>query len=150
MSDLVRFSVSLEGDLLAAFDAYVRGGAFATRSEAVRQLLRQTLARGDWETDARAVTATLTLVYDHHRPNLVEKLLALQHEHAEQVVATLHVHLDHDHCMEVIVLRGTGSRLKQLAAALRGLKGVHKGELALADTAPHGGHSHGHGKHHHH
>lgn len=151
MSDLVRFSVSLEADLLGAFDGYVRAGSFATRSEAIRQLLRQTLARGDWEADAREQTATLTLVYDHHRPNLVEKLLELQHQHAEQVVATLHVHLDHDHCMEVIVLRGKGSRLRQLAAALRGLKGVHKGELALADTAPPGDHSHphGHGGHHH-
>jgi CopG family nickel-responsive transcriptional regulator len=150
MSDLVRFSVSLESDLLDAFDAYVRDGLFATRSEAIRQLLRQTLTRSDWETDARDLTATLTLVYDHHRPNLVEKLLELQHEHAEQVTATLHVHLDHDHCMEVIVLRGKGSRLKQLAAALRGLKGVHRGELVLADTIPHSGqpHSHTHGHRH--
>jgi CopG family nickel-responsive transcriptional regulator len=150
MSDLVRFSVSLESDLLDAFDAYVRDGLFATRSEAIRQLLRQTLTRSDWETDARDLTATLTLVYDHHRPNLVEKLLELQHEHAEQVTATLHVHLDHDHCMEVIVLHGKGSRLKQLAAALRGLKGVHRGELVLADTIPHSGqpHSHTHGHRH--
>ena len=145
MSDLVRFSVSLEGDLLAAFDAYVRGGAFATRSEAVRQLLRQTLARGDWETDARAVTATLTLVYDHHRPNLVEKLLALQHEHAEQVVATLHVHLDHDHCLEVIILRGKASVLERFAAELRGLKGIRQGSLVLASA---GGDGNGHGHHH--
>jgi CopG family nickel-responsive transcriptional regulator len=150
MSDLVRFTVSIEAELLDAFDGYVRDGRFATRSEAVRQLLRQTLAREDWEADARDQTATLTLVYDHHRPNLVERLLELQHEHAGQVIATLHVHLDHDHCMEVIVLRGKGSRLQTLAAAMRGLKGVHKGELALADTAPLGGHSHGHGKHHHH
>lgn len=145
MSDLVRFSVSLEADLLDEFDRYVKGGRFATRSEAIRQLLRQTLAHQAWEADARPVTATLTLVYDHHKTHLVERLIDLQHQHAEQVVATLHVHLDHDHCMEVIVLRGTGSRLRQLAAELRGLKGVHKGELAVADTAPHAD-----GPHHHH
>lgn len=146
MPDLVRFSVSLESDLLEAFDRYVKDGRFATRSEAIRQLLRQTLTENVWEEGARPVTATLTLVYDHHRPNLVEKLLELQHNHAEEVVATLHVHLDHDHCMEVIVLRGMSRQLEALAASLRGLKGVHKGELAIADTAPLGtnGNAHTH------
>jgi CopG family nickel-responsive transcriptional regulator len=145
MSDLVRFSVSLESDLLAAFDRYVTDGRFATRSEAIRQLLRQTLSTEAWEADAQEMTATLTLVYDHHKSNLVEKLIEVQHRHGNLVVANLHVHLDHDHCMEVIVLRGKGSKLRQLAAELRGLKGVHKGELALADTAPPAaGHRHPH------
>lgn len=158
MSELVRFSVSLEADLLEAFDQYVKDGKFATRSEAIRQLLRQTLARGAWEADETELTATLTLVYDHHKPNLVEKLIDAQHRQAEKVVATMHVHLDHDHCMEVIVLRGLPSNLKQLAAELRGLKGVHLGELMLADTAhletdsdEHSeSHSHGSHSHHHH
>ena len=145
MSELSRFSVSLEADLLAAFDTFVRDGSFATRSEAIRQLLRQSLTRDAFEGDDQPVTATLTLVYDHHRPHLVEKLLELQHHHAEQVVASMHVHLDHDRCMEVIVLRGTGGDLRRLAAALRGLKGVHAGELTLAETAdPPEGHRHGH------
>ena len=151
MSDLVRFSVSLESDLLEGFDRYVSDGRFATRSEAIRQLLRQSLTTRAWETDAQEMTATLTLVYDHHKSHLVEKLIEVQHRHGEMVVATLHVHLDHDHCMEVIVLRGKGSKLRQLAAELRGLKGVHKGELTLADTAPHAnGHGHKHGHAHRH
>jgi CopG family transcriptional regulator, nickel-responsive regulator len=144
MSDLVRFSVSLEGDLLEAFDRYVKDGRFATRSEAIRQLLRQTLTKDAWDADAADLTATLTLVYDHHRPHLVEKLLDLQHGHAEKVVATMHVHLDHHHCMEVIVLRGKGSKLQQLAAELRGLKGVHLGELTIADTARQAAEDHAH------
>ena len=146
VSDLSRFSVSLEADLLAAFDQFVRDGSFATRSEAIRQLLRQSLTRDAFEGDDRPVTATLTLVYDHHRPHLVEKLLELQHRHAGQVVASMHVHLDHDRCMEVIVLKGTGGELRKLAAALRGLKGVHAGELTLAETAeaPEHGHAHPH------
>jgi CopG family nickel-responsive transcriptional regulator len=146
VADLSRFSVSLEADLLDAFDAYVRDGSFATRSEAIRQLLRQSLTRDAFEGDDRPVTATLTLVYDHHRPHLVEKLLEVQHSHAGQVVASMHVHLDHDRCMEVIVLRGTGGELRKLAAALRGLKGVHAGELTLAETAeaPERGHPHPH------
>jgi CopG family nickel-responsive transcriptional regulator len=91
------------------------------------------------------------MVYDHHRPHLVEKLLELQHQHAEQVVASMHVHLDHERCMEVIVLRGAGTDLRTLAAALRGLKGVHAGELTLAETAEaptHHHHHHGHGHDH--
>jgi CopG family nickel-responsive transcriptional regulator len=148
VADLSRFSVSLEADLLVAFDEYVRDGSFATRSEAIRQLLRTTLTRDAFEGDDRPVTATLTLVYDHHRPHLVEKLLELQHGHAGQVVASMHVHLDHHRCMEVIVLKGPGRELRKLAAALRGLKGVHTGELALAETTePHEhGHSHPHKK----
>ena len=149
MSDLSRFSVSLEADLLEAFDKYVRDGSFATRSEAIRQLLRQTLTREAFVGDERPVTATLTLVYDHHRPHLVEKLLHIQHEHPGRVVASLHVHLDHDRCMEVIVLQGTGADLRSLAASLRGLKGVHTGELTLAETADAApGHEHDHPSHH--
>jgi CopG family nickel-responsive transcriptional regulator len=135
MAELTRFSVSLEADLLEEFDKFVRDGSFATRSEAIRQLLRQTLTHDAFRADDRVVTANLTLVYDHHRPHLVEKLLSLQHDHAEGVVASLHVHLDHERCMEVIVLRGKGSELKNLAESLRGLKGVHTGELTLAETA---------------
>jgi CopG family nickel-responsive transcriptional regulator len=135
VSDLTRFSVSLEADLLEAFDRFVREGSFATRSEAIRQLLRRTLTLDAFEGDDKPVTATLTLVYDHHRPHLVEKLLNLQHDHTGQVVASLHVHLDHDRCLEVLVLRGTGVALRDLAASLRGLKGVHTGELTLAETA---------------
>ncbi len=145
MSELTRFSVSLEADLLEAFDEYVRDGAFATRSEAIRQLLRQTLTRDAFDADDTPVTATLTLVYDHHRPHLVEKLLNVQHDHANRVIASMHVHLDHDRCMEVIVLRGPGGELQNLAAAIRGLKGVHTGTLALAGA---GGPDHDHGHEH--
>lgn len=144
MSDLTRFSVSLEADLLEAFDRFVREGAFATRSEAIRQLLRRTLTVDAFEGDDTPVTATLTLVYDHHRPHLVEKLLALQHDHTGRVVATLHVHLDHHRCLEVLVLSGPGRALRTLAEALRGLKGVHTGELTLAEAAGPPGEHHDH------
>jgi CopG family nickel-responsive transcriptional regulator len=151
MSDLTRFSVSLEADLLEAFDRFVKDGSYATRSEAIRQLLRRTLTLDAFEGDDKHVTATLTLVYDHHRPHLVEKLLNLQHDHAGQVVASLHVHLDQDRCLEVLVLRGTGQNLRNLAASLRGLKGIHTGELTLAETAEAPGlHSHDHSHDHSH
>jgi CopG family transcriptional regulator, nickel-responsive regulator len=135
VSELVRFSVSLEADLLKEFDRYCEEGRFATRSEAIRQLLRERLTDHAWEADAADAAATLTLVYDHHRTNLAEKMLELQHRHTEMVVATTHVHLDHDHCLEVIILRGRAGALQKMAYELRGLKGVQQGELVLARTA---------------
>lgn len=134
MSELVRFSVSLEAELLEQFDRYCQEGRYATRSEAVRQLLRETLTHQAWAEDARDAAATLTLVYDHHRTHLAEKLLQLQHRHADLVVSTLHVHLDHNTCLEVIVLRGRAAALREVACELRGLKGIHKGQLVLAAT----------------
>ncbi len=143
MSDLVRFSVSLEAELLEQFDRYCRSHKVATRSEAIRQLLRETLTQDEWAAGAEDAAATLTIVYDHHRTSLMEKLLELQHRHAELVVSTMHVHLDHDHCLEVIVLRGRAARLQQMASELKGLKGIHQGHLVLARTSPHAqGHHH--------
>lgn len=132
MADLVRFSVSLEADLLAEFDRYCRANRFPTRSEAVRHLLRETLTAQAWESDAEEAAATLTLVYDHHRRQLSDKLLELQHRHAEVVVATSHVHLDHHHCLEVIFLRGRPRLLREIAAQLTGLKGIRQGQLVVA------------------
>ena len=134
MSEIVRFSVSLEADLLEQFDRYCKEGKFATRSEAVRQLLRETLTAHAWESDAQDAAATLTLVYDHHRTNLTERLLELQHRHTDMVVSTMHVHLDHHNCLEVIVLRGRAGTLQRMASELRGLKGIHKGQLVFAKT----------------
>jgi CopG family nickel-responsive transcriptional regulator len=134
MSELVRFSVSLESDLLERFDRYCQEGKYATRSEAIRQLLRETLTSHAWEEDTRDAVATLTLVYDHHRTHLTDRLLELQHRHTDLVVSTMHVHLDHNNCLEVLVLRGRARALQEVAFELRGLKGIHKGQLVLATT----------------
>jgi CopG family nickel-responsive transcriptional regulator len=135
MAELVRFSVSLEADLLDEFDRYCKENRFATRSEAIRQLLREALTAHAWDTDTREAAATLTLVYDHHRTQLSDRLLEIQHQHTDAVIASSHVHLDHDHCMEVIFLRGRARALREIAAQLRGLKGIRKGELVVASTA---------------
>jgi CopG family nickel-responsive transcriptional regulator len=132
MSEIVRFSVSLEDDLLEQFDRFCTEQHFATRSEAVRQLIRDKLTAHAWKTDSQDVAGTLTLVYDHHRQQLRDHLTALQHDHMELVVATLHAHLTHDLCLEVIVLRGRAAKLQEIAAKLQGLKGILKGELVMA------------------
>lgn len=134
MSGIVRFSVSVEGELLDKFDQFCAEEHFATRSEAVRQLIREMLTRRAWEADTREVAGTLTLVYDHHRSQLRDRLMELQHDNTDLVVSTLHTHLSHDVCLEVIVLRGPASRLQSLASQLRGMKGVFKGELVMASA----------------
>ena len=134
MSEIVRFSISLEGDLLDQFDRYCRQQQFATRSEAIRQLLRDTLTKQAWVGESEDAAGTLTLVFDHHRPQLRDQLLKLQHDHRELVVSTLHVHLTHNLCLEVIGCGGHRRRLQKMASQLRGLKGIHKGELVMAST----------------
>ncbi len=131
MAELVRFTVSLESDLLAEFDSHCEQGRIATRSEAIRQLLREKLTSSAWAADAADVAASLTLVFDHHKTRLTDKMLDVQHAHAGQVVATMHVHLDHDLCMEVIALRGPAAALQHLAAELSGLKGIRQAQLVV-------------------
>ncbi len=139
MSEIVRFSVSLEDDLLEQFDRYCSQEHFATRSEAIRQLLRDVLTKEAWASESQNAAGTLTLVYDHHRPQLREHLMKLQHDHNDLVVSTLHAHLTHDLCLEVIVLRGPSGELRKIASQLRGLKGIYKGELVMASAEePHG------------
>lgn len=146
MSELVRFSVSLEQDLLVEFDKFIEQGKLATRSEAIRQLIREKLTTAAWATDAADVAASLTLVYDHHKTRLTDKMLDVQHAHGDRVVATLHIHLNHDLCLEVIALRGPAAELQALAAELSGLKGIHQAQLVIARAvaADHGHHGHGH------
>ena len=137
MPGVVRFSVSLEDDLLEQFDRYCKDEHFATRSEAIRQLLRDKLTQNAWQSDSKDAAGTLTLVYDHHKAQLRDHLTALQHDNTDLVISTLHAHLTHDLCLEVIVLRGPAKRLQKIAAKLRGLKGIFKGELVMANAEDH-------------
>ncbi len=136
MSDIARFSVSVEGDLLKLFDKYCRQEQFATRSEAVRQLIRDMFTRRAWESGTQEVAGSLTLIYDHHHAQLRDQLVRLQHDNTDLIVATMHAHLTRDVCMEVIVLRGPAGKLQRIASRLKGLKGIYKGELVMASVAP--------------
>jgi CopG family nickel-responsive transcriptional regulator len=145
VSDVVRFSVSLEGELLDGLDRFVEDGQFATRSEAIRQLIREKLTTAAWAADAADVAASLTLVYDHHRSNLTDRMIEIQHAHGELVVSAMHVHLTHDLCMELIALRGPAKDLQHLAGELSGLKGIHQAQLVVVRAVDEGrGHRHPH------
>jgi CopG family nickel-responsive transcriptional regulator len=142
--DLVRFGVAMERSLLEELDALVEARS-VTRSELLRDLTRAEVARAQL---ARGVPAagSLTLVYDHHVRELTERLTAAQHELGDQVRATLHVHLDHDNCLEVIVLRGRSDELQRVGDRLLATRGVKQGGLQLvADVQPAPSHhAHGH------
>ena len=147
MSEIVRFSVSLEGDLLEQFDEYCRQRQLATRSEAVRQLIREKLTQQAWASGSAESAGTLTLVYDHHRPQLHDRLTEVQHDHTDLVVSTLHAHLTQELCLEVIILKGPADRLQSIASRLGGLKGIYKADLVMASGAE--VEKHDHDSHHH-
>lgn len=142
---LVRFGVAMEAPLLQEFDELVaaRGG---TRSEALRDLARAAIVKAKTRRGAEAV-ATLTLVYDHHVRDLMERLTALQHELGEGIRSTLHVHLDHHHCLEVIVMQGHSERLQTVADQILALKGVKHAGLELYAGLNEAGTGHGHVHH---
>jgi CopG family nickel-responsive transcriptional regulator len=136
MSDLIRLSVSIEKPLYEALEKLVRKSGYENRSEFVRDLIRDRLIKGKWEEDEE-VLGTLTLLYDHHRRQLAEKLTDLQHHHHTHILVTTHVHLSHDLCAEVILIRGRASLVRRLADALHRQKGVLHAELST--TSPGGG-----------
>jgi CopG family nickel-responsive transcriptional regulator len=144
---LVRFGVAMEASLLEEFDQVVerRGG---TRSEAFRDLARAAILRARVEGPV-PVMAVLTLVYDHHVRDLTEKLTELQHELGEDVRSTLHIHLDHHRCLEVIVMRGRADELSRVAERLHALKGVKHGALDIITDAPERAAPHRHEPHRH-
>ncbi|MGE0322065.1 MAG: nickel-responsive transcriptional regulator NikR [Polyangiaceae bacterium] len=131
MSKLVRFGVAMEKELLEGFDELITQRGYANRSEALRDLVRRELDDAAWQTGA-PTCATITLIYDHHKPELSERLTAIQHDSGALIISALHVHLDHDHCMEVIATRGPASELKALADQLIGAKGVLSGDIVAA------------------
>lgn len=130
---LVRFGVSLDGRLLDAFDRRIRARGYTNRSEALRDLIRDDLVGQEWDHD-RETVGTVTFVYDHHVRDLTRKLTDIQHEHQGLILSGMHVHLDHAHCLEVIVVRGRGTDIKKLADALISVKGVKHGKLTMTTT----------------
>lgn len=136
MSDLVRFGVSLEKGLLAKFDDYVRKNDWTSRSDALRDLIRGELIKLEW-AEGDEVAGAVTLIYDHHRKDLLGRLTDLQHDYQHLVLSTQHVHLDHDYCLEIIAVKGRPEEVQKLAEALRTIKGVKHGTLTMSTTGKH-------------
>jgi len=133
MSTITRFSVSIEQELLGRFLRVAKKRGWGNRSEALRNLIRDALVREEWEADAEIV-GTITLVYDHHKRDLSDKLTGIQHDHHDAVLSATHIHLDHDNCLEMIAVRGTASEVQRIADLLIGTRGVKHGKLSATTT----------------
>jgi CopG family nickel-responsive transcriptional regulator len=132
--ELERISLAIEKDLIERFDTLVARAGRGNRSEAIRDLIRKRLVEEEWERGKKDAVASLTLVYDHSKRELADRLVDAGHDDPHQVLATLHVHLDHDLCLEVMALRGKPGNLRHLAGHLIGLKGVKHGQLVMSSA----------------
>lgn len=134
MGKTIRFGVSLDSDLLKRFDDLCEQKSYQTRSEAIRDLIRSALVQREWEDPEREIIGVLSLVYDHHQSDLSQKLTEIQHDALDVIITSLHIHLDHDNCLEVLILRGNGAKIKETAERLISTKGVKHGNLSMTTT----------------
>lgn len=131
MKSLSRVGVSIETSLLKQFDALIEKAGYVGRSEAFRDLIRARLVEEEIQHSDASVLGVLTLVYDHHRAQLEKKLTSIQHDYHHNIISTTHVHIDHDNCLEVILLKGKAKIVKQIGSQITSLKGVKHTKLVL-------------------
>ena len=132
-----RFSISLPEPLLAELDRWVMRRGYASRSELVRDLIRERMVEDKWESDADRVVGVLTISYDHHQRGLSQKILDLQHSRHVNILCTTHVHLDRDNCLEIIIIKGKPREIEQIAIECGGLRGVRLAKLTRASGVKH-------------
>ena len=133
MSELVRFGVSLEKSLLDRFDELIREQQYTNRSEALRDLIRRELVQRQWQ-EGSDVAGAITLIYDHHKRDVISKVTDTQHAFQEVIISTQHIHLDHHNCLEIVAARGKAEKVQKLADALRSIKGVRHTTLSMSST----------------
>lgn len=133
MSNLIRFGVSLEQKLLSKFDSLLKEKKYFSRSEAIRDLIRESLIKQEW-LEGKEVAGAITLVYDHHKRDLVNKILDVQHDFSAVVIALQHVHIDHNNCLEILAVKGSTARVRLLSDSLRSIKGVRHCALSMSTT----------------
>ena len=133
MSGLVRFGVSLGKPLLDRFDDLIRAKQYTNRSEALRDLIRKELVQQEWKSGSDVV-GTITLIYDHHKRDVLIRVMDMQHDFQEAIISTQHIHLDHHNCLEIVAARGKAEEIQKLADALRSIKGVRHATLSMSST----------------
>jgi CopG family nickel-responsive transcriptional regulator len=134
MSQIERVGVSLEKELLTAFDELISEQGYQSRSEAIRDLLRQQLSSRRLQSEKAQAIAAVVLVYDHHATALMERLTDLQHSHLLHTISSLHVHIGHHDCLEVVVLKGKVGQINRMGEKLISIKGVKLGKINLLST----------------
>lgn len=131
-STLKRFGISMEGSLLRKFDNLVQQKGYENRSEAVRDLVREAIIQQTWEDGEQIIAGSILLFYDHHQRNLLEEMTRIQHSVHDVILATTHFHLNHDSCLELIVVKGKAKEIQELSYKLTSLKGVTYGNFSVA------------------
>ncbi len=134
MPAITRFGVSIEEKLLKNFDRLIAEKGYQNRSEAIRDLIRDSFVQEEWKEGTKEMVGTIAIVYSHHTRELSRTLTDMQHRFYRTILSTLHIHLDEDHCLEVLVVRGKGEELKKIGDRLIGTKGVKHGKLSLTST----------------
>ncbi len=134
MDKVARVGISLEGDLLAKLDDYLTRKGYSNRSQGIRDIVRARLVEDEWRDDETETVATVNIVYDHHKRELLDQLAQLQHDHLKEIVSALHVHLDREHCLEILVLRGRARDLRQIGERIIATKGVLHGTMSFSTT----------------
>ncbi len=132
-SKLKRFGVAIPRDLLNRFDKYIKSKNYKNRSEAIRDLIRAEFVKESWVSD-KIVAGSISIVYNHQKRELVDKIVDVQHNYQKLIISSLHIHLDHHHCLEVIIVKGKASLIKQLKDNLSSMKGVQHGTLSITSS----------------
>ncbi len=130
MAELIRFGVSLEKTLLEKFDRLIRNRGYTNRSEAIRDLIRGELVKKEWE-EGGEVAGAITFIYDHHKRDLLNRVIDIQHDNHQIIVSTQHVHLDHHNCLEIVAVKGKSIEVRRLADTLKALRGVRNATLSM-------------------
>lgn len=130
---LKRFGISLDKDLLSVFDTHRKTKKYTNRSEAIRDLIREDLVKKQWN-EGKEIAGTITMIYDHHQRELLNKLTDIQHDFGQLIVSSQHVHLDHHNCLEVIILKGRPQQAIRLADMMKAVKGVKHASLTMSST----------------
>lgn len=134
MIDAIRFGVSMSKGLLKNFDCLIKEMGYRNRSEAIRDLIRERLVQQEWESANQETVGTITIVYSHDVHELTEMLTDLQHQYHKHIISTMHIHLDRHNCLEVLVVRGRGRVIRNIADRLLSTKGVKHGKLTTTTT----------------
>jgi CopG family nickel-responsive transcriptional regulator len=131
MAQLIRFGVSLEKDLSDRFDRHARQRGYTNRSEAIRDLIRADMVDAEWQK-GKEVAGAITIVYDHHKRDLLNRLMDIQHDHHARIISTQHIHLDHHNCLEVLIAKGAPDDVQELFGRLKSQKGVKHASIAMS------------------
>ncbi len=133
MPEVFRFGISLPKDLIDKFDKLIKGKNYTNRSKAFGDLIRQELIKREWR-EGKEIAGAITLIYDHHKRELLNKITDVQHDFQKVIISTQHIHLDHNNCLEIVAIKGNPKEAQRLTDTLKSIKGVKHATLSMSST----------------